>query len=232
MTERDAGPREIPARFFRTTLDLRAWFERHHSDAPELWVGFYKAHTGKGGVTYPEAVDVALCFGWIDTTVRRIDADRYANRFTPRRAGSQWSSTNRRRFAELAAAGRVHDAGRRAFDRRPTRQVPQFSSGRTFRFSPAFTARLRAASEADRYLRSRPRGYRRRATFWVMSAARPETRERRFAALLAASTTSTVPSALLLPGEVPPRPSPPSDARSPRVRTKPSRRRQSSAGSA
>ena len=196
----------VPARFFRSRDELRAWFEARHADTPELWVGFHKAHTGRGGVVYLEAVEEALCFGWIDTTVRRIDTDRYANRFTPRRPGSQWSAVNRRRFAELERTERVHESGRRAFDRRPTRETVQYSSERRFRFGPTFVARLRERPVAERFFRSRPRGYRRRATFWVMSAVQPETRERRFETLLAASAAGTVPKALLLPGEVAPRP--------------------------
>ena len=197
---------DVPARFFGSKRELRAWFKEHHADRSELWVGFYKAHTGRGGVVYPEALDEALCFGWIDTTVRRIDADRYANRFVPRRPGSQWSDVNRRRFLELDRAGRVHEVGRRAFERRPTTGRPQFTSGGTYRFSPDFVARLRARPAADAYFRSRPNGYRKRATFWVMSAARPETRERRFVLLRDASDAGTIPRALLLPGELPPDP--------------------------
>ena len=196
----------VPARFFETAEDLRAWFESHHADSPELWVGFFKAHTGRRGVVYPEAVDEALCFGWIDTTVRRIDDDRYANRFTPRRPGSNWSETNLRRFAELERAGRMHSSGRRAFEQRPTRQPKQFTSGGTYRFSPEFARRLRSNPSAEEYFRSRNQGYRKRATFWVMSAARPETRERRLTTLIDACERRTVPPALLLPGEVAPRP--------------------------
>ena len=196
----------VPARFFGSTSELRAWFEAHHADRSELWVGFYKAHTGRGGVVYPEAVDEALCFGWIDTTVRRLDDERYANRFVPRRPESRWSDVNRRRFAELEQAGRVHEAGRRAFERRPKSGRPQFTSGRTYRLSPEFASRLRARTAADRFFRSSLRGYRRRATFWVMSAARPDTRERRFTTLIDACERRTVPPALLLPGEVAPRP--------------------------
>jgi uncharacterized protein YdeI (YjbR/CyaY-like superfamily) len=197
---------DVPARFFRTTADLRAWFRTHHADATELWIGFYKAHTGKDGVVYAEAVEEALCFGWIDTTVRRLDDERYANRFTPRRPDSYWSEVNRRKFAQLAKAGRVHGSGHRAFARRPTRSKPQYSSERTFRLSPAFAARFRERPLAERFFRSRPRGYRRRATYWVMSAARPETREWRFETLLRASSARTIPPALLLPGETAPRP--------------------------
>jgi len=196
----------VPARFFDSPKSLRAWFEAHHDGTAELWVGFYKAHTGRGGVVYLEAVDEALCFGWIDTTVRRIDDDRYANRFVPRRPGSNWSEANRRRFVELERSGRVHAAGRRAFEERPARPSKQFTSSGTYRFAPEFARRLRASPSADRFFRSRNRGYRKRATFWVMSGVRPETRERRFVTLLDASARETVPPALLLPGEVAPRP--------------------------
>lgn len=221
----------VPARFFRSKGELREWFEAHHADTLELWVGFHKAHSGRGGVVYPEAVEEALCFGWIDTTVRRIDDDRYANRFTPRRPGSQWSVVNRRRFAELERDGRVHESGRRAFAHRPEKEGVRSSSERNFRFAPTFVARLRERPAADRFFRSRPRGYRRRATFWVMSAVRPETRERRLETLLAASAAGTVPSALLLPGEVAPRPSGRSTSRVRAVRTGTRRHRPSHPGS-
>jgi len=217
----------VPALFFGSAQELRAWFEAHHADAAELWVGFYKAHTGKTGVVYPEAVEEALCFGWIDTTVRRIDAERYANRFTPRRPGSSWSAANRRKFEELEHAGRVHESGRRAFDRRTASATPQYSSVVRLRLSPEFVARLRAQPSADRYFRSRPRSYRRRATFWVMSAVHPETRSRRFEMLLSAAASRTVPRPLLLPGEVAPPPDRSGRSRPPRSGS----RRQRRAGS-
>jgi len=220
----------IPARFFRSPTDLRRWFETHHADRSEIWIGFHKAHTRKVGVRYPEAVDEALCFGWIDTTVRRIDSDRYANRFTPRRPHSYWSTVNRRRFTELEKAGRVHESGRRAFNRRPENPPKLYSSELTLRLAPVFVARLKAHPLAERFFRSRPRGYRRRATFWVMSAARLETRERRFGILLRASTQETVPPPLLLPGEVAPRPTRAPASPALIVRPAVRRRRQSRAG--
>ena len=109
---------DLPARFFATRAELRDWFESHHTEAPELWVGFYKVHTGKKGVVYTEAVEEALCYGWVDTTVRRIDDERYANRFARRRTGSHWTEENRRKFVELERAGRIRDSGRRAFESR------------------------------------------------------------------------------------------------------------------
>ncbi|HYB77077.1 MAG TPA: YdeI/OmpD-associated family protein [Thermoplasmata archaeon] len=220
----------VPARFFASVDDLRAWFQAHHSDSLELWIGFYKAHTERTGVVYTEAVDEALCFGWIDTTVRRIDEDRYANRFTPRRPESAWSEANRHRFAELDRAGRVTDAGRRAFERRPENQRPQYTSGQTFLLSPEFSARLRDEPSAQRFFDSRNRSYRNRAAFWVMSAVRPETRERRFVLLLEASASATIPAALLLPGEVAPRPVPPPGGPAQGSRPRAKRRRSPAAG--
>jgi len=221
----------VPARFFGSVDELHAWFEEHHADTPELWIGFYKAHTGRTGVIYPEAVDEALCFGWIDTTVRRIDDNRYANRFVPRRPDSQWSDTNRQRFSELDRMGRVHEAGRRAFERRTSSGRPQFTSGGSYRLSPGFAARLHQLPAADRYFRSRTLGYRKRATFWVMSAARPETRERRFLLLLNASAAGTIPPTLLLPGEAAPRPTAARAVGKARVRSGPAHHRQRASGS-
>lgn len=109
-----AKPRTRPpasrpaARFFRTRAALRGWFERHHSSASEIWIGYYKRGTGRVGLTYPEVVEEALCFGWIDGQVRSLDDRSYANRYTPRRPGSQWSEENLRKFEQLRLAGRVH----------------------------------------------------------------------------------------------------------------------------
>ncbi len=108
---------EIRPRFFPNSRELRDWFEAHHASASEIWVGFYKAHPRRTGITYGEAVEEALCFGWIDTTVRRIDDDRYANRFVPRRPGSNWTPGNQALFRELDQVGRITPAGRAVFER-------------------------------------------------------------------------------------------------------------------
>lgn len=126
-TSRPAAWDPQRVRFFPTRADLREWFEAHHADAGEIWVGFYKAHTGRVGATYADAVEEALCFGWIDTTVRRIDEDRYANRFVPRRPDSSWTPTNRALFRELERRGLVNDAGRIAFSRSANRSPPEGS---------------------------------------------------------------------------------------------------------
>src|SRR5687768_1620363 len=102
--------------FFETPSQFRAWLQKHHKTADEVWVGFYKKTTGKPSITWPEAVDEALCFGWIDGIRKSVDAESYTNRFTPRRPGSFWSAINTRRAAELIEQGRTRPPGRKAFD--------------------------------------------------------------------------------------------------------------------
>jgi uncharacterized protein YdeI (YjbR/CyaY-like superfamily) len=105
-------------RFFRTQSELAAWLERNHDTAEELWVGYYKKSTGRDGITWPESVDEALCFGWIDSVRKGIDNERYMNRFTPRRPGSNWSAKNIKRARELIELGLMRPAGRNAFEAR------------------------------------------------------------------------------------------------------------------
>jgi uncharacterized protein YdeI (YjbR/CyaY-like superfamily) len=108
--------------FFADAAELREWFEKHHSDEPELIVGYWKKHTGHPTVTHPEAIEQALCFGWIDSIVRRIDDERHQCRFTPRRRSSAWSQLNVAAVARLTEQGLMHPAGLRAFEaRRPDR---------------------------------------------------------------------------------------------------------------
>src|SRR3954467_14913497 len=104
--------------FFATPSHWRAWLEKHHADIDELWVGFYKRDSGKPSITWPESVDAALCFGWIDGVRRSIDAASYSIRFTPRRSRSFWSNVNVKRAEELIALGLMQPAGLRAFESR------------------------------------------------------------------------------------------------------------------
>lgn len=105
-------------RFFRSTAHLRSWFEKNHAKGDELWIGFYKKGSGKGGVTYPQAVDAALCFGWIDGIRKAVDEVSYANRFTPRRARSSWSKVNIEKVKALIDAGRMMPAGLAEYEKR------------------------------------------------------------------------------------------------------------------
>src|SRR5688572_17223320 len=112
--------------FFETPAQWRAWLEAHHATAPELSVGFWKRDSGKPSITWPESVDEALCFGWIDGVRHRIDDEAYRIRFTPRRPGSIWSQVNLKRFAELKAEGRIMPAGQAALDARRS-ESPTYS---------------------------------------------------------------------------------------------------------
>ncbi|MDQ3938260.1 MAG: hypothetical protein M3253_06215 [Chloroflexota bacterium] len=107
-----------PAVFFDSAADFRRWLEANHGTADELWVGYHKKHTGRPGMTYSEAVEEALCFGWIDGLTRSLDESSYAIRFTPRRRTSNWSASNLRRVEELMAAGRMRPPGIAAFEAR------------------------------------------------------------------------------------------------------------------
>lgn len=176
---------------FATAAAFRRWLEKNHAAATELQVGFYKKTSGKGGLTYAEAVDEALCFGWIDGIVRRIDADRYTHRFTPRRPGSIWSNLNVRHVQRLRAAGRMHPAGLAAFEARTPDRTGVYvyeqakRSQTPDRLPPKFARPLRAHVAAWKYWQSTPPSYRRLVINWILGARQDATRERRLARLLA-----------------------------------------------
>ncbi len=181
--------RSLPsARIFRTVADFRAWLKTNHDSATELWIGFYKKGVAKTAMTYAEAVDEALCFGWIDGKTRRIDHEVVATRWTPRRRTSNWSAINIAKVAQLTAAGRMHAAGLRVFAERDLRKDASYSYESTPRLLPAASiARLRADAGAWAYWQAEQPSYRRTAAHWILSAKRPETRERRLETLIADS---------------------------------------------
>ena len=113
-------------RIFDSAADFRRWLEENYATAGELWVGYYKKGVGKRSMSYAEAVEEALCFGWIDGLTKSF-GDFYANRFTPRRKGSNWSAINIAKMAELERAGRLHPAGRKAFEERDRRRDAPYS---------------------------------------------------------------------------------------------------------
>ena len=108
----------MKVKFFKSADKLREWFIKNHSDSTEIWVRFYKKSSGKKALTYEEVLDQALCFGWIDGIMKSIDELSYANRFTPRRARSNWSETNIKRVTELMELGLMHESGLKAFKAR------------------------------------------------------------------------------------------------------------------
>lgn len=172
-------------RFFPTPAAFRAWLERHHDRETEIWVRFYKVKSGKGGMVYREALDQALCYGWIDSVLRRVDEDSYAQRFTPRKKGSNWSLVNIKRATELIEDGLMQPPGRAAFEQRDERKAAAHSFERQHvRMAPAYARALRDNAAAFAFFRAQPPSYRQVATWWIMSAKKPETRERRLLTLI------------------------------------------------
>jgi len=171
--------------FFATPAAFRRWLERNHEKADELLVGFWKKDSGKPSITWPESVDEALSFGWIDGVRRRIDDESYSIRFTPRRRGSIWSAVNIKRATELTALGRMAPAGLRAFAARDEKKSAIYSyENRPRELAPEYEKRFRANKEAWEYWTAQPPGYRRVVTYWVMEAKKEETRARRLAQLI------------------------------------------------
>jgi uncharacterized protein YdeI (YjbR/CyaY-like superfamily) len=175
----------VKVTFFATPAKWRAWLERHHESALELWVGFHKRGSGKPSITWPESVDGALCFGWIDGVRKRVDATSYTIRFTPRRARSIWSAVNTKRFAELEQLGLVHAAGHAAFAKRHHDRAGIYSyEQKQHTLGAAFERRFKANRKAWEFYRSMAPWYRRTTAHWVTSAKQEATRERRLASLI------------------------------------------------
>jgi uncharacterized protein YdeI (YjbR/CyaY-like superfamily) len=191
----------VKPRFFATPTAFRAWLQKNHARAKELLVGFHKTGTGKPSITWPQSVDQALCFGWIDGVRRSLGPESYTIRFTPRRARSIWSANNTRRFAALKEVGLVRAAGLAAFGQRQAARsgVYSFEQRQEARLAPAQSRALRANARAWAYFQSRPPWYRRTATFWVVSAKKEETRERRLRTLIADSAAGRLVSPLRRP---------------------------------
>ena len=174
--------------FFKTPAQFRAWLKTHHATETELWVGMYKKASGKGGVTYKDALDEALCFGWIDGVRKRFDDESFQQRFTPRTAKSYWSAVNTKRAQELIKEKRMAPAGRRAFEARDAAASGRYSFERE---AAAFDAKqlklFKANKKAWTFFEAQPPGYRRLMAFFVMSAKKEETKSKRLERLIAAS---------------------------------------------
>jgi uncharacterized protein YdeI (YjbR/CyaY-like superfamily) len=172
--------------FFATQAKFRAWLEKHHDTAPELVVGFYKKGSGNPSITWPESVDQALCFGWIDGVRMSLDDERYANRFTPRTPRSNWSARNIKRAEELIDLGLMHPAGLKAFEARTDDRsaIYSYEQRHSAKLDEAYERRFRRNKKAWAYFQSKPPSYRTTAVYWVMSAKKEETRERRLARLI------------------------------------------------
>jgi len=172
--------------FFETPAAFHAWLAQHHASAQELWVGFYKKGTGRPSITWPEAVDEALCFGWIDGLRKSIDEASYRIRFTPRRPASIWSAVNITRVAELSAQGRMQPAGLAAFAQRADARsaIYSYEQRHAAELGEEFEQMFQANPQAWAFFQSQPSWYRRAAAWWVISAKKEETKRRRLATLI------------------------------------------------
>ena len=171
--------------FFHTLSDLRAWLEANHASSQELWLRLRKTTVPGPGVTYSEALDLALCFGWIDGVRHAVDGKSFAVRLTPRKPKSTWSNVNIRHYTRLERTGSVTAAGREAFQRRESSRTGRYSFESVPRELPlALERTFRANPAAWAFFMTQPPSYRRTATFWVLSAKKGETRERRLAQLI------------------------------------------------
>ena len=175
-------------RFFRSTAEFRKWLTSNHTKADELWLGFYKKGSGRESLSYPEAVDEALCFGWIDGIRKSLDDVSYVNRFTPRRARSVWSSVNIGRVEKLIEEGRMTSAGLAEYEKRTPERSGVYSFEREKASLPAEHERFfRSKKKAWEFFQSQSPYYRRMASWWVISAKKTETRDRRLKQLIADS---------------------------------------------
>jgi uncharacterized protein YdeI (YjbR/CyaY-like superfamily) len=176
------------ARYFKTSAEFRRWLAAHHDTERELLVGFYKKASGQTGISYKEAVDEALCFGWIDGLRRSLDAGTWSIRFSPRKPDSIWSQVNLRHVARLEREGRMTAAGRAVHAARDPKKTWRYTfEMRRHALAPEYVKRLAADKEAHAHFAASPPFYQRHIAHWIMSAKQEATRERRFAQLLAAS---------------------------------------------
>lgn len=175
-------------KFFATPATLRTWLEKNHGKAHELWVGFYKKSSGKPSITWPEAVDQLLCFGWIDGVRKSVDDESYTIRVTPRKPRSVWSAINLKRVEELTKMGLMHPAGLAVFQARDPKKSGLYSfENRPQKLAPKYEKKLRANKKAWEFFQAQPPWYRRTASWWVSNAKKEETRLKRLATLIADS---------------------------------------------
>ncbi|HVS30280.1 MAG TPA: YdeI/OmpD-associated family protein [Thermoanaerobaculia bacterium] len=178
----------MPPTFFARPADFRRWLEKHHRSEKELWVGLHKKGSGRPSITWPESIDEALCFGWIDGIRKSVDQDSYMIRFTPRKSTSVWSNVNIARAKELIRMGRMEKAGLEAFEKRDEKKSGIYSFERkNATLPPELESQFRAHRQAWKFFDAQPPGYRRLMAHFVISAKQAETRARRLRRLIEAS---------------------------------------------
>ena len=171
--------------YFSGPAAFRDWLDEHHTQSAEILVGFHKRGSGRPSLTWPESVDEALCYGWIDGVRRRVDETRYTIRFTPRKPKSTWSAINIDRVAELEKLGRMKPPGRAAFALRDEARSRIYSYERkNAELPPDLEAKLEANRKARTWFAAQPPWYQRTSIHWVVSAKKEDTRLRRFGVLI------------------------------------------------
>jgi len=176
-------------RFFRTPARFRAWLEKNHATKSELLVGFYKKDSGEPSITWPQSVDEALCFGWIDGIRKRIDDRSYTIRFTPRKPGSTWSKVNITRARALIEEGRMQPSGRAAYKLRKENKSGIYSyEQRKPHLEEPYASKLKRKKRAWEFFQAQPPSYLKAVSWWIVSAKREETRLRRLEQLIDYST--------------------------------------------
>ena len=174
-------------KIFSRPAEFREWLEKNHDCVSELWLGMYNQRTDKKSITYREALDEALCFGWIDGVRKSINETTYKQRFTPRKPKSYWSAVNIRRVGELAKLGRMAPSGVKAFEQRTSGSGKYSFESRPKKLPPAFEKQFKANAAAWKFFRAQAPWYQRTSSFWVVSAKQEETRQRRLATLISDS---------------------------------------------
>src|SRR6476661_3205679 len=158
-------------KFFKTPSAFRKWLEAHHASSKELWVGFYKKGSGKPSIDWPESVDEALCFGWIDGLRKSIDEESYKIRFTPRKVGSVWSAVNIRNVEKLVTENRMRPAGLKAFEARKEYRSGIYSyEQRSPELVEPYLGKLKRHKAAWKFFQTQPPGYRKMMNWWIVSA--------------------------------------------------------------
>jgi len=179
------GSAAMKIKYFKSTHDFRRWLEKHHAITQELWVGYYKKSSQQPSITWPESVDEALCFGWIDGIRKSVDDLRYTIRFTPRRRGSIWSAVNIKRARELSDKDLMKPPGMAAFDARKENRSGIYSyEQRSTNLDAPYEKRLRQNKAASDFFYAQPPSYRKAIGWWVVSAKQEATRLKRLQKLI------------------------------------------------
>jgi len=172
-------------KFFKTPSDFREWLAANHAKTKELWVGFYKKNSGKPSITWPESVDEALCFGWIDGLRKNIDEDSYMIRFSPRKPGSIWSAVNIRNAERLIKERRMQPAGLKAYEARKENRSGIYSyEQRSPELVEPYLGKLKRNRKAWAFFQAQPPSYRKTVNWWIVSAKKEETRLKRLEQLI------------------------------------------------